>query len=494
MKKRSITITISIAIVLLMVSMATGCASKPTYTVTYYDADGATVLQTDTVDEGSILTPVDISKDGFNFVGFFATPQLTHEFDFSMPIKEDVSIFCGFVQDAADTREFYIVGGGTSPLLLTSNWGNVINPEHRLIKEENSNTYTITLDLYEGDEFQFALDSSWHNQRGYGYCLTNEQDGVQYIAGSGSYGEASAKRSNIKCLVSGNYTFVLTTNPSADYYDEEDENYTEENKECYNMNPYDTIEWTYNDDIEEASSGVVTTYYIKGSGITQWEDRYIDLVKMTDADGTPTLTVPLRAGEEFLFSSLITVGDESTAGAEYLRYSNFDEESALLFDSTESMNIVVKTEGVYKFTYDPKTTVLTAALEEEGLPKYDYYIKGTFGGTNWGTEFNTDHQLIEQEEASNVYILDAVSLAAGDELGISSTLPGATEAGEWGTDNYTLVSFYNINNLAPASEDNANANFVPQAEGNGNIVCQKDGLYQVIFDAYTTQLTFISAG
>ena len=46
--------------------------------------------------------------------------------------------------------------------------------------------------------------------------------------------------------VSGNYTFTLTTYPGEDVYDTEDSYYTEETKENFNMNPYDTITWTYN--------------------------------------------------------------------------------------------------------------------------------------------------------------------------------------------------------------------------------------------------------
>lgn len=486
MKRKSI---VSI-IVLLIIGMTAGCASKPACTVTYYDTDGTSVLQTDTAEEGSILTPADISKDGFKFVGFFGTPQLSHKFDFTVPIEGDVSIFCGFVQSVPDTREFYIVGGGASPLLAASNWGNAINPEHQLVKAQDSNTYTITLDLFQGDEFQFVLNDSWENQRGYGYCVSTGQDGVEYLSGSGDFGDASAKRSNIRCLVSGNYTFVLTTNPSADYYDEDDASYTEENRECFNMNPYDTIEWTYNSAIEGGEAQSVTTYYMKGSGVTNWEDRYIDHVRMTAADGIPTLRIPLREGEEFLFTSQITAGGTATVGTEYIRSENLDEASAALFDSTDSMNIVVKTEGIYTFTYDPGTAVLTAVLEEASFPRYDYYIKGSFGETNWETEFNTDYQLTEREEGSYIYILDAVSLTADDEMGISSTVFGATEAGESGSDGYALVSFYDSSNLAAASDDNANGSFAPKADGEGNIVCQEDGVYQVVFDAYTARITF----
>ncbi len=46
--------------------------------------------------------------------------------------------------------------------------------------------------------------------------------------------------------VAGNYTFTLTTYPGEDEYETDDANYTEENKENFNINPYDVITWTYN--------------------------------------------------------------------------------------------------------------------------------------------------------------------------------------------------------------------------------------------------------
>ena len=54
-----------------------------------------------------------------------------------------------------------------------SNWGAVIGDAQKMTKEESDseNVYTITLDLSEGDQFQFAMDSSWGDQRGYGISI-----------------------------------------------------------------------------------------------------------------------------------------------------------------------------------------------------------------------------------------------------------------------------------------------------------------------------------
>lgn len=46
-------------------------------------------------------------------------------------------------------------------MLSSSAWGAVIADIHMLEKAEGENVFTITLDLYEGDQFQFATDSDW---------------------------------------------------------------------------------------------------------------------------------------------------------------------------------------------------------------------------------------------------------------------------------------------------------------------------------------------
>ena len=133
---------------------------------------------------------------------------MSHKFDFSQAVTEDTSVFAGFVTYVEDTREFAIVGSGASPVLLESNWGAVIGDAQKMTKEESDseNVYTITLDLSEGDQFQFAMDSSWGDQRGYGYLDTIELDGMDYFENSGSLGDTGVKHSNIKCAVAGNYT------------------------------------------------------------------------------------------------------------------------------------------------------------------------------------------------------------------------------------------------------------------------------------------------
>lgn len=334
-----------------------------TFTVTFYDSDGTTVLSTEEVANGEAATEYTPEKENQVFMGWFATPSMTHTYDFTQPITEDTGIFAGFMENVEDTRSFAVVGSGTSPLLASSSWGKTINDEHILTKSADENVYSITLDLCAGDEFQFAIDSSWSNQRGGGYMVTTEADGTKYFSVSGGLSD-NTKKSNIKCEVSGNYTLTLTTYPGADVYDTENSHYTEETKENYNSNPYDRIEWTYNGDMVAEQGELDVTYYIKGAIITGWEDKYDEEYAFTEENGVHTLVIDLEEGDEFLLTTLVTTDGNSSVGNEYVRYTNVVDEASLAFvDGTSSANMVAKQSGTYTFTYHPDTTELVVGFQ-----------------------------------------------------------------------------------------------------------------------------------
>lgn len=382
MKKRRISIFLTAA--LMGAALLAGCGkekgnvgstepdtqqqAQDSVTVTFYDSDGSTVLETKEVEVGTCVEEYTPEKDGFTFAGWFATPQMSHKFDFTTEITDDTDLFAGFVSYQEDTRSFAILGSGSSPLMMESNWGKTINEGHMMTKEDNdqANVYTITLDLNEGDEFQFAIDSDWHNQRGYGYLDTIALDGKEYFANSGSLGEASTKRSNIKCAVAGNYTFTLTTYPAEDVYETEAASYTEDNKEAFNISLYDTITWTYNGAGSAGAEDVQTDYYIKGAKITDWQDVYTDETKFTEDNGIYTLEITLEESDEFLFTTLVTAGENSSVGTEYVRYTNIAaDDTASLACVTEGggANMVAASAGTYVFTYDPASKVLKVEMK-----------------------------------------------------------------------------------------------------------------------------------
>lgn len=338
------------------------------YTVTFYDSDGTTVLDTKEVDAGGCVEEYTPEKDGYTFAGWFATPQMSHKFDFATEINEDTSVFAGFVSYEEDTRSWAIVGSGSSPVLMESNWGKTISENHMLTKEETegANVYTITVDLMAGDEFQFAIDTSWANQRGFGYMSTIEQDGTEYFANSGGLGDTGARKANIKVAVSGNYTFTLTTYPAEDLYNEEDPYYTEDSREVFNYSNYDMITWTYNGEASASGAELQTDYYIKGAVITGWQDVYTDETKFTEENGIYTLTIDLTEGDEFLFTTLLSDGETQSVGNEYVRYINIaadDADSLACVTEGGDANMVAAKAGTYTFTYDPATRVLKVSWQ-----------------------------------------------------------------------------------------------------------------------------------
>ena len=477
-------------IAVLTLSLLAGCVvDKPTgdktFTVTYYD--GKTVLKTETVKEGEKATEWTPEKEGYTFIDWYGEPSMTHKFDFNNAITADTAVFAGFsAESASDVREFFVVGSGTSPLLITSNWGKVITDEHKMEKTDGKNEYTVTLDLNAGDQFQFAINSAWENQRGFGYLDTlTLEDGTVAFSGAGTIGENSAKRNNIKVELSGNYTFTLTTHPADDTYESNHPSYTEEGKENFNINPFDKITWVRNGDVQSEVE-VVTDFYIKGAGITGWQDVYTPATKMTNADGVYTLTVYLKEGEEFLFTSINIANGVSSTGADYLRASNLDEASKAFLDANASYNMVAKASGTYTFTYTASTQILSVTFDASvGLPCADYYIDGTFadGVADWsGYCFNEAFKLTETSEG--IYEIKNVALKKDSQIIIQMFKAGSTERGEWGTPGYNGLGSFNYNYLVGGGEA-----FSAVGGGNNNIKVLEAGNYDITFNEYTKVMT-----
>ncbi|SDY11950.1 InlB B-repeat-containing protein [Lachnobacterium bovis] len=215
--------------------------------VEIYNVDGKTKIETLKVKSGEKVNPKEPKKDGYKFIGWYLTPDHTRKADLTQGITENTKLYAGLAQQKEDTRTFYIVGNGKSDVLKESNWGKVMGDAQKLEKKtvNGENEYTITLNLKAGDQFQFALDGKWSDQRGYGYLAETSKDGKEYFKDSGSLGDASVKKSNIEVKEDGKYTFTLKTYPADDYYDKKDEYYKESSKENFNLNPYDTITFDY---------------------------------------------------------------------------------------------------------------------------------------------------------------------------------------------------------------------------------------------------------
>lgn len=481
---------IAMALVLVL-GMAAFAACKPdepetpVFTVTYYD--GTTVLKTEEVEEGSHATYWEPeAKEGMEFSDWYVDAGLNRVFDFEgEAITADKSLYAGYVAVGTDdTRTWAIVGSGQGDILSSSAWGTVITDVHMLEKTEGENEFTITLDLYEDDQFQFATDTSWMNQRGFGYIpladrtMTVDGEEVTPFSGGGGIGETADKQSNIIVEYPGNYTFTLTTYPDEDYYDDN------VNNGLVSISNFDTITYEYNGPAAELSS-TVTEFYIKGQDITQWGDMYNPATQMTRVGSTYTLTVYLKAGDQVMFTSLNVDREtgESTVGTTYINVTNLDEESASLFTAAGN-NMTVNTSGEYTFTYDADSKTLSAALDEDAtLVEADYYLDGSFGGLSWNQSFyDPDYKFAAA--GNDVYTLDGIELAAGDEIVIQSFTRGATEESGEKLAAYNFRYYRGTDGAFEAADADNN---------NYNIAVVTAGTYNIEFDAYAKIITIVPA-
>lgn len=489
MKKKIIAILATCAALTMSVAFAAcGGGQNPEgdgtyYTVTYMD--GTTVLKTERVKSGEKPTAYTPTKDGgYEFVDWFATPSKNHKYDMNAAITGDVTVYAGFTLYTEDTREFYILGSGTSELLFTSNWGKVITDDHKLTKASDKNEYSITCDLKKGDQFQFALNSDWANKRGFGYLASLDlPDGTAVFSGQGSVYDDSAKGSNIVCEYSGNYTLTLKTYPNEDYYNTSGEGYTEERKEIYNLGTYDSIEWKRNGDVIN-DAVTVTDFYIKGEKITGWADMYNNSTKMVNNGGIYTMSIYLKEGDQFMFTSQVTQiessGTTSSTGSEYIKSNALTAESRTLVSGyTEAGgNMTAVASGMYTFTYDSTAKTLAVTFEDETPAACDYYLDGNFGGHNYG-DFMTDTglKLTETASGSGVYEIKNVKLTKDSELLLRSYAAG--ETADW---NHTHIDYQHAY-LA------ANSAFEAASDTNNNIKVKTEGVYDISFDSYSKIIT-----
>lgn len=461
--------------------------------VTFYDNE--TVMQAVDVEDGQkVARPTELEvKDGYTFINWFATESKNHVFDFDMSITEDKSVYAGFSKYVEDTREWYVVGSGQSPLLSASDWGKNIGEAFAMTKADaNKNVFTITMDIIAGDQFQFA-GPNWIHKRGFGYVKEVVKDGTTYFEGTGGgYGDVIAKGRELKALVSGNYTFTLTTYPADDTYNTSDSSYTEEKKEIYNMGTYDTIEWKRNGDAQPLPTSVVN-WYIKGQNITSWTDCHISYTKFTKVASSYTLNVYLTDTDQVMFNSFSTDLETNKEGNQiaYInggsgtRSAKFDE----LFELSGN-NFKPKKTGMYSISIDASSTVPSIdATFEEDTPEvlsHDFYVNGTFLKTAWGAvtndAINADYKL-SHEEGSNEYKFEGLTLKEGDELVVQSMTGGATVgAGNWGTK-------FDYGNLILPNENCAKA-----GETNSNIKIVKAGVYDITFNIYSRTVKIAQKG
>lgn len=464
MKRILLAVTLVMCIV---ASLALVACTPVTYTLTLYDDDATTVLDTITVEEGKAPErPANPEKANFEFVDWFVTPTNATKYDFSKVLTEDAAAYARWKSAGyEDTRTWVMVGSGI---------GWTAEDAVRLTKKSGEgNVFEVTIDVNLGDEFKFTVLNSD------GVLDYNNADGANVgfdaIANPGEYIEAGSgigdAPKNAICSMAGNYTFTVTTDP---------------------VNANNSVTVVRNGDVvgggEEEPQGAVTTFYIKGEKVTDWKDFiYSGTTLKEGEEGIYTLSMYMLEGDSFMFATVVTEDGVTTAGKTYIKYVNLDDASKELLEDSGG-NMITKQAGMYTFTYTEETAKLNVTVDTEYVPEpTDYYIDGTFadGVKDWeGYCFNEQYKFVQDETNPHIYTIDSIHLTADKEFIIQAFKEGSTERGEWGTDTYNGLGSYNYFNLL-----NGGDNFSAVSASNNNIKILKTSDYKITFNSISKMIS-----
>ena len=354
----------------LTLGVAAACAEDETkFTVTFYD--GTTVITEKEVEEGgkvAAFEPSDVGyeKEGFAFDGWYATADFTFDWSFDTAIDKDTNVYSMWTSSKEDARQWTIAGSSSAggPLAAIGWNGGPIEGENGNIlkKTEGKNEFTITIDLYVGDQFQFCIqdeegvwntdDASGGGARGGQYLEENE-----YMSAPGTgLGDGQV---NITVSVSGNYTLTLTT-------DAEDKNVGSikvvRNGDAaeVTIDRSDYTWYIYGNSSAETSAESVLAGTNWGANVESLQYSAYEMFKISDneADGTGTWTQTwkLAEGDEFLLAYCFLKEEGGIAAQDgtmfyYPDIDEFNGEDAA-FKKADGMgsNIVVVEGGTYTFT------------------------------------------------------------------------------------------------------------------------------------------------
>ena len=380
MKKIGV-LTALIMVFALSLGVVTAC-SRGDYKVTFYD--GTTVITEKEVEEGGKVAefkPSDVGyeKEGFAFDGWYATADFTFDWSFDTVIEKDTNVYSMWTSSKEDTRQWTIAGSSSAggPLAAIGWNGGPIEGENGNIlkKTEGKNEFTITIDLYVGDQFQFCIqdekgvwntdDANGGGARGGQYLEENE-----YMSAPGTgLGDGQV---NITVSVSGNYTLTLTT-------DAEDKNVGSikvvRNGDAaeVTVDRSDYTWYIYGNSSAETSAESVLAGTNWGANVASLQYSAYEMFKISDneADGTGTWTQTwkLAAGDEFLLAYCLLKEEGGIAAQDgtmfyYPDIDEFNGEDAA-FKKADGMgsNIVVVEGGTYTFTLTVTLNSETNTLE-----------------------------------------------------------------------------------------------------------------------------------
>lgn len=332
----------------MAVLCACGGAGKDEITLTFMK--GEETLGVITAAAGEAVSGYEVyeTAEDAEFLGWFETPTFLESSKKDLTTDtflEDTVLYGSFKSTAVaeDTRVWYVVGDGASEVLVNSAWAGAAVEDDakeacRLMPTGNGvNEFSITIDLFAGDQFQVIHDWAWDGQKGYG-CFTAIEDS-QMENGGGLGG--SDDTSNVNVVMDGNYTITLTTDPDDSLQD----TLTIVRNGDASAAPAEAEEVSY---AVSDATGIV----VKGSWVDDWSDNK----DLTREEGTNlfTITMDLDAGTELYF--MVYENGEDT-GLGMNAESVTDEDSKALLE--EAYNVKVADSGSYTFTVDADTMNIT---------------------------------------------------------------------------------------------------------------------------------------
>jgi hypothetical protein len=329
---------------------------------------------------------VGYSKEGAAFGGWFATKDYNHAFDFGTVIEKDTNVYSQWVSALQDERQWLLAGESQSGgPLQTIGWnGGAVDLDgvsNIFTKEADKNEFTLTVDLYVGDQFQICLqdeNGAWLMDDG-GATIAR---GGQYLAANdfmasagGGLGDGQA---NIVVSQAGNYTLTLTTDPVDNNLGEIVVTRNGDAPEItLDRSAYTWYLYGYAANGQEAASILKDMNWGSGydteAGLTDPAPYAMKKVSDNAPDGTGTwlLTGQFDVGDEFLLAYLTINGKQLSAEEGTLfKYDSVTQWNGME-DNFESMgmgnNIGVKTAGTYTIqltvTEDTASGLLQGAIE-----------------------------------------------------------------------------------------------------------------------------------
>ncbi len=344
----------AVLICTFLVTALCGCKQESTtnnekekITVTFMNGD--TKLGDISVESGMVIPADEYEKfqqaENAEFTGWYETPSFIgaskKELEFDV-FTENTTLYGCFktINAAEDTRAWYIVGASDLGSLAESAWAGsnveeAARENFRLQPTGNvTNEFAITIDLFEGDQFQIIHDWQWDGQHGFGYFTGLDESQMESGGGLGG----SDATSNINVIMAGNYTITLTTDPDNEAMDT-----------ITVVRNGDTLSEGAEKEEEPFVVSDLTGIMVKGSWVSDWSE----VKELTRTEGTAefTITMELEANTEICF---MVYEDGADTGL-VLKESNVTDDASKALLAENGNNVQVLEAGSYTFTVDAET-------------------------------------------------------------------------------------------------------------------------------------------